>query len=296
LKPRTHKLTLALQESQHSFIQKEVRLSSVPSSFQREKENLELLHCLKHPNIVELLCSYTTTSRTTTPDSTGTESTVIDHKYFFLFPEEALDLQRFLQTPQPYGLFDRKETYYLALQGLASALSNVHNIKINKAVHLVDFERVGSHRDIRPPNILVRPNTFLLADFGLTDFKDVNNDRGSKTVFKAGRGDYIAPECYGKAFDRQSVGRTMDIWAFGCILVEIATYMETGSDGLRKFQDTRIGPWLPPFNNGYFFHERALKPIILDHMSHLQESTGDHAYPNYSTWLNSCCTWSLREG
>jgi serine/threonine protein kinase len=190
-----------------------------------------------------------------------------------------MDLDKFLHNPQPYGLFDRKEMYYLALQGLASALLGVHNIKINKASHLVDLERIGSHRDIRLPNILVRPDTFLLADFGLTDFKNVNNERGSKTLFKAGRGDYIAPECYENTLKRQEVGRSMDIWAFGCILVEVATYMETGSDGLRQFQETRIGPWLPNFDNGYFFHERALKPIIVDHMSNLQGSASDHAYP-----------------
>ncbi|KAF2820863.1 hypothetical protein CC86DRAFT_411696 [Ophiobolus disseminans] len=267
-------------ETHRFLIQKEVSSSTEYTSFEGEKANLELLHCIKHPNIVELLSSYTLSTSTYTTFPDGTELTVVRPKHFFLFREEPMDLHAFLRAPQPYGQFIHDETYYLALQGLASALECIHDIRLNKLTHSlsVDVRRIGSHRDIRLPNILVRTDTFLLADFGLTDFKDPSNERRSKTTFKAGKGDYIAPECYGNTFDHQAVGRSMDIWAFGCVLIEVATYMMLGPEGLKNFQSRRISLWLQPISNGFFFQNGALKSEVLDHISELRKSTNDHAY------------------
>lgn len=232
-------------------------------NFTREKDNLELLRCIKHPNIVELFCSYTFMG---------------DH--FLLFPAEPMDLHKFFKQPQPLDSFSKELTFYTSLQGLASALNSIHNFTLNKTEHLVDFSRMGSHRDIRPQNVLVNSDTFLFADLGLSDFKDPLGDRGSQTLWKAGRGDYIAPECYGEVFQRQKVGRAVDIWAFGCMILDIATYMKMGADGLQNFQTKRNGPWRPPtpIKNGYFFQLDYLKPEVLEHLNMLQAQWSEPAY------------------
>lgn len=191
--------------------------------------------------------------------------------------EEPIDLEAFFKKPKPPGYFTDDNTFYFAIQGLTSALHSIHNFNIVKEAYAVDFKQTGSHRDLRPNNILVRSDTMLIADFGLSDFKDHDHHNGSKTLWKAGRGDYIAPECYGDAFIHQIVGRSLDIWAFGCIIIDIVTYMKQGHAGLKRFREARVGPWRPPVTNGYFFHDDDIKPVVLNHIINLatvQEDAG----------------------
>lgn len=117
----------------------------------------------------------------------------------------------------------------------------------------------------------------LIADFGLADFKDFDNPRGSQTEWKTGRGDYIAPECYGENFNRLVVGRSLDIWAFGCMIIDIATYMEEGAAALNDFQLARVSPWVPFVENGIFFHNDLIKPEVLEKIKSLSEQSKDLA-------------------
>lgn len=249
------------------FIQKEVRLqprADTAGSFQIEKRNLQLLHCLKHDNIVELLCSYSTRKN-------GCE------RHFFIFREEPMDLQAFFALSEVPGGFSDPYTYYAALQGLASALHSIHNFKLDSATRTPGYTRTGSHRDLRPHNILVRADTMLIADFGLADFKDPDRSRGSQTLWKAGRGDYIAPECYGNSFERRVVGRSLDTWAFGCMIIDIATYMTGGHTALERFRASRISLWLEPVENGFFFHNEALKSSVANQIASLERGQADPA-------------------
>ncbi|KAF2805742.1 kinase-like protein [Mytilinidion resinicola] len=189
-----------------------------------------------------------------------------------------MDLHEFFKRPEPFDSFSKEVTFYTSLQGLASALDRIHTFKLDRTDHLADFSRSGSHRDIRPQNVLVNSNTFLFTDFGLSDFKDPFDDRGSQTLWKAGRGDYIAPECYGEQFQRQKVGRAVDIWAFGCMIIDTATYMKLGADGLERFKRQRNVLWRPPIENGYFFRDSSLKKEVLQHVTNLQAQKGGSAY------------------
>jgi len=250
-----------------TFIRKEVRLQAdpnLPGSFQIEKKNLQLLHCIKHENIVELLCSYSI--------GTGTNK-----RHFLIFKEEPMNLNQFFELSKAPGQFSHPETYYFALQDLASAIHSIHEFKLNQATYSADYTRIGSHRDLRPHNILVRANTMLIADLGLADFKDPDQDQGSKTLWKAGRGDYIAPECYGDKFSRLVVGRSLDIWAFGCMIVDVATYMTGGSAALRSFCDLRMSLWRDPIRNGFFFHEEFLKIGVINQIAALEQDEDDPA-------------------
>jgi serine/threonine protein kinase len=81
---------------------------------------------------------------------------------------------------------------------------------------------IGCHYDLKPANILVDDNKFLLADFGLSRFKD--NSEDSQTSYKSVRGSYVAPECKNindVGDTKARIGRSSDIWSLGCIILEI---------------------------------------------------------------------------
>ena len=97
----------------------------------------------------------------------------------------------------------------------------------------------GFHHDLRPKNILVSGEKFILADFGLSRFKHATEN--SETSFKIGEGDYIAPECEDIMgnFEKFRVHRSSDVWAFGCILMEVLIYMAFGVSGVSDFRQAR---------------------------------------------------------
>jgi len=98
----------------------------------------------------------------------------------------------------------------------------------------------GCHRDLAPRNILIHGDTFLLADFGLSTFRNTEED--SLTTYKDVVGSYNAPECLALQdgrFKPQKVGRASDIWSFGCILAEVLSYTMLGPDGVAEFRRKR---------------------------------------------------------
>jgi serine/threonine protein kinase len=223
--------------------------------FKNEIECLGILRRLQHPNIVELLCSFTYLG-----------------EYNLVFPKYPLDLERFLKQEEPFGEFIREQTFCDALQGLASALDSVHNVKLTLEDHEVNLHRIGYHHDLRPSNVLVAHNTFLLADFGLARVKDMQT--GSKTNFKETKGDYFAPECQNKDFVNQVVGRPIDIWAFGCMVIDIVTYMKRGAKGFHEAREERSVEVIPGWDNCRFYYNGSLRPAVIDHVRGMTRDDG----------------------
>jgi serine/threonine protein kinase len=63
-------------------------------------------------------------------------------------------------------------------------------------------------------NILIHNRTFKIADFGLSRFKE--SDKTSKTTWYLGTALYSPPE------REELMGRGRDVWALGCVFLEIA--------------------------------------------------------------------------
>lgn len=189
-------------------------------------ENLSILNHLSHPNILELLTSYTH-----------------DKKHNLVFPlAEGGTLADLLKTEPESTSFNSDETLLIALAGLSSGIEHVHRFVERR----IDLSLIGCHHDLRPKNILVSKNIFILADFGLSRFK--NSSENSKTAFKKGKGDYLAPECEdsNNNFEKLDIRRSSDIWSFGCIIAEVATYMRLGPKAVREFREKRkftISSW-----------------------------------------------------
>lgn len=185
-----------------------------------ELENLSILKHLKHPNIVELLASYTH-----------------EGKHNLIFPlAESGSLFGLFQQERPTAALKSNISFLNAIAGLASAIEHVHDFSENR----IDLQLMGCHYDLRPKNILVSEDRLILADFGLSRFKEVTED--SATTFKEGGGDYRAPECqdiHDRSFKKHLIRRSSDIWSFGCVLAELITYMIRGPSGVNEFKASR---------------------------------------------------------
>lgn len=205
---------------------------------QKELMNLAILNHLKHPNIVELLGSYTWNA-----------------KHSLLFPlADTGNLHQFLNAENRSAQFETDETIVIALAALSSAVQHVHDFSERK----IDLDLIGCHHDLRPRNILISGATFILADFGLSTFKP--RSQNSETPFKNGTDDYLAPECLdlNNGLKKGTVHRSSDIWSLGCIIAEIATYIAFGRQGVKEFLEARkhkAGNW-----EVYYFHNGPGNP------------------------------------
>ena len=245
---------------QVQVVRKQLKVKGMTKEFEREDRCLRLLNQLQHPNIIPLWGSYT---------YRGEQN--------FLFPYVEMDLGKFLLTKTCYQDFQWDFTFYSALTGLASALSNTHRLHLNQANHDVDFEAIGYHHDLRPPNVLVSPDTFILADFGLGRLKSA--EALSHTPYKSISGDYIAPECTDMEENPQTVNRAIDVWAFGCLIVEVVTYMLKGADGVEEFRTKRLTPGrLPQWKDAGFYQPHGdVKQEVFDWIEALRR---DNPHPD----------------
>ena len=226
-------------------------------NYDKEKECLELLRLRGHPNILELFVSYTYRS-----------------EYNFLFPRDGMDLEQFLAFDEQYSGFKQNVTYITAIEGLSSALEGIHNLRLNKADHEIDITRIGYHHDVRPRNILVTPSKFVLADFGLSRFKVA--DAGSRTKWRENMGDYLAPECLDQDFGPQTVGRAIDIWAFGGVIFDLAWHREQGVKGIKQAHSARQGPAdKNKWDNQCFFLENEIRPNVIQSSNQLRLTSKD---------------------
>jgi len=200
-------------------VRKELKATNPENSndFERECRVLSFLNCLDHPNIIELLGSYT---------YCGVHS--------LIFPVAEYDLRKLLQNEKPSN-FQFEHDYLFALCGLVFALKKLHYFSYEE----LEVELIGCHHDLRPHNILIQDSKFLLADFGLSNLKEITE--GSNTPWKKGDNRYLAPECEDaeRGFQPGKVGRKSDIWSLGCILAELVTYMMEGREGVSNFEKAR---------------------------------------------------------
>lgn len=195
------------------FARKEIKIENDRSTlnYQRELKVLSILNHLKHPNIVELLGSYT-----------------YDGRHSLLFPlADSGNLAELLATERRYTQFISDGALLIALAALSSAVEHVHNFSGRK----IELKLIGCHHDLRPRNILVS---------GLSTFKPPSQN--SATPFKDGNNDdYLAPECedWDNGFQAGITHSSSDVWSLGCIAAEVATYMALGCDGIQKFKQAR---------------------------------------------------------
>lgn len=173
-----------------------------------------------HENIVPLLSSFTQSS---------TESSVEIKSLNLLFPYADMDMERWLnlkETPIEYaenGREVQRMDLYKSTYALVSALAFLHRENADDGLS-------ASHYDIKPKNILVSGKKWMIADFGLARLH--SSVGGSETDGIGGLGsyDYHPPEYYNDDGTRAEKrhGRAFDVWAMGCIMLQVAVLIVSG--------------------------------------------------------------------
>jgi serine/threonine protein kinase len=160
--------------------------------------------------------------------------------FHLLFPLADTDLTRWMTTHRtPFNIEsfptqERQKYLYRSIYGLVSGVSYLHR-GVNG--------RVITHHDLKPDNILVVGDTLKIADFGHSHLRPILD--GSSTEGAAGLGtyEYQPPEYYKQDGSRANFkyGRAFDVWAMGCIVIELATLIVHGwqSGMVNKFREER---------------------------------------------------------
>lgn len=230
------------------------------NAFKNEARVLCLLRSLKHPNIIELLASFSF------PRLIKGE---LRYEHNFLFPLAESTLSSILANQKTDALslyFETDQDLYEQLFGLSSAIESIHNYFSDE----FNLTLIGCHHDLNHRNILVSENKLLLADFGLSRLRPEN----SRSLFKKGMGDYIAPECepiQNGAFSTGIVGRASDIWSFGCVLSEVVTYKLFSGQGVKDFRVARENQVLPYWINRQFHAGGYEHPAVSHQLQVLED-------------------------
>lgn len=209
-----------------------------------ELRMLSLLRHVNHPHIVRFHAAYT-----------------LDCIPHFIFDAADYDLLHLLSDCRPDTFTD--QVIFHEIYGIASAIDALHNYFSDE----LNLHLIGCHYDLKPDNILVRGTQFLLSDFGLSRMKTAAE--GSGSYFKGGLADYLAPECQDLqgTLDKNRIRRPSDIWSFGCILAELATWMRQGPTGVNNFVAKR---------------EMTFQGVLTVHQFH----AGNEPSEAVSEWLN----------
>lgn len=227
------------------------------ATFSREKQVLELLNLLHHPHIIPLLASY-----------------IHAAKFNLIFPLADASLESLLSGIGTIPAITQ-ETLWKQLVGITSALDSLHNFMYKKQ-DVLDLEMIGYHHDLKPQNILIKDGVFLLADFGLARLKDPVSQSG--TIHKHGALTYGAPETLeNSSRSGRSVGRALDIWSWGCILIEVITLELMGPMGVAQFRQNRTTN--TAMRSDTFFHSAGkLKPEVEIWIDGLRDSPTTDKY------------------
>jgi serine/threonine protein kinase len=209
---------------------------------------------LKNVNIVRLVTSYTQNGFCN-----------------LLFPLADYDLHDLLLNSEQPKWTGESTQVVDSLRGLANGLHYLHNFRpLAKGVE--ETQRItkhGYHHDIKPRNILVKGTRLILADFGLARLKDMNED--TKTIWKNTPPTYGAPEaCDPVTLQEKHIGRGYDIWSFGCILSEFATYALEGAAAVKTFRKEREKEGIYGRNN-CFHHEGEVSPAVVTWLREMED-------------------------
>ena len=184
-----------------------------------------------HPNIIPLLASYTLDTV-----ESGHHVKIL----YLLFPLAAMDLADWMTNRQiPFNvarlsMLERQVYLYRSIYELVSGISYLHREVDGK---------VTAHHDLKPRNILLVDNKMKIGDFGHSHLRPILEGSATDRASGLGTYEYQPPEYYNDDGSRAQVkhGRPFDVWAMGCILIELATLVvdDWESEMITEFRDER---------------------------------------------------------
>ena len=184
-----------------------------------------------HPNVIPLLAAYILDV-----DESGIYVTTLH----LLFPLAEMDLADWMGQPRmPSNVevlkqHERQAFLYRCIYGLVSGLSYLHK----------DVDGlITTHHDMKPKNILWLDNQLKIADFGHSHLRPVIEGSATEGASGLGTYEYQPPEYWNEDGTRAEAtyGRPFDVWAMGCILLELITVAthEWQSGIVNRFREER---------------------------------------------------------
>ena len=129
---------------------------------------------------------------------------------------------------------NRQIYLYRSIYALVSAISYLH-----RDVGGI----VTAHHDLKPRNILVVNGNLKIADFGHSHLRPILDGSATEGVSGLGTYEYQPPEYWKQDGSRAQVahGRAFDVWAVGCIVIELATLIvhDWQSEMVNNFRNER---------------------------------------------------------
>lgn len=190
-----------------------------------------------------------------------------------IFPLAKTNLRQYLRDPQfitddMYAALPERNPMWKEVLGLIQALHRIITYDVSDSTESL----YGFHFDIKPENILVQnDNSFVISDFGQATFLKVGGT-SSRVVGNGGTDAFAPPE-----IDNLNVkqSRKFDIWSLGCILVDIATFVAHGREGLPRLDELRHTKLVDSNKEDDRFFER------------IPGTEGFRIKPNILTWINN---------
>jgi len=181
---------LSNNEYARKRIQREKVFGRNRKSMKSYISELGILKRVDHRHIVKLIGSYTD------PDFLG----------LVMSPVADCNLADYLSVD--LMTVDKKQHLRTFFGCLTAALAYLHDVQIR-------------HKDIKPQNILIKGDTILLTDFGLS-----HNSAGSTHSTTEGVTAMSPRYCAPEVASYEPRNSSADIWSLGCVFVEMVTVLK----------------------------------------------------------------------
>ncbi|KAG6354471.1 hypothetical protein INS49_004488 [Diaporthe citri] len=219
-------------------------MSRDEAQFDQEKEMLVTFSGNANPHLISLLATYEQYN-----------------EYYLIFPWAEGDLQSFWRDLDPKPSMTHDSVLWVAEQcfGVAKGLLAIHRHQtVNLTRHKSAFAGhqaipcpenqvwplFGVHGDIKPQNVLWfqddlrddKRGILKISDFGLAEFKTSTTKIYRPSSQVALSASYRPPECESK---NGRIGQSQDIWALGCLYLEMVAWLLGGWQLVQEFQQRR---------------------------------------------------------